>query len=348
MSFRCLPLFFVLAATLPAQSLSTLPASHGATEGTGFTNIPFGRSTPVRVQYAYDAMLFSGPHTITALQFRLDGDAAAAGKVVDCEIRMSTMPVTLVQMSPTFAVNRGSDETVVLPRQLLTLPGANASGTPSTFLPAIPLAVPFTHDPANGGLVIEIVVHGQPPGAYSLDVTYVCDSPESAIGPMSCAQSSGLPLRVESATTQVIWGRPWIARVLDVPAGAPVVLIAGSQESGPWGGFVLPQDLGMFGAAGCYLSIDAASSWFGVAGPDGTLTFPFVLANSPSTIGDWLRYQAAVFDPTANALGLVTSQARKVQVCGWEPVARVWASNVTSSIGTREIGVSAVVQITVQ
>jgi hypothetical protein len=251
-------------------------------------------------------------------------------------------------MDPTFALNRGSDETIVFPRQMLTLPAANATGTPSAFLTAIPLAVPFAHDPANGGLVIEIAVHGQPPGAYSFDLTYVCDSPESAIGPMSCPQSLGLPLRVESATTQVIWGRPWIARVLDAPAGAPVIFFAGSQESGPWGGFVLPQDLGVFGAPGCYLSIDLAASWFGITAPDGTATFPFVLANSPSTIGDWLRYQAVVFDPTANALGLVTSQARKVQVCGWEPVARVWASSVSTTIGTREIGVAAVVQIAVQ
>ena len=345
---RCLAVPFLLVACAAAQSLLPFPASHAATEGTGFTNIPFGRSTPVRVQYAYDAMLFAGPHTITAVQFRLDGGASAASKVVDCEIRMSTLPVPLVQIAPTFASNRGADEVVVLPRQLLTLPAQATTNSPNAFLPAIPLAVPFSHSPANGGLLMEIVVFGQPPGAYSFDVTYVCDSPESDIGPLSCLQSNGLPLGLESATTQVMWGRPWIARVHDAPAGSLTVLIAGSQETGPWNGIVLPQDLAGVGAPGCFLSIDIGGTWLAVAGADGTAQFPFALANSPATIGDWLRYQALVLDPAANSLGLVTSQAKKVQVCGWEPVARVWSTGTTATLGTREIGVGAVMQLTVQ
>lgn len=346
MFFRHLGACSLFAAFAQAQTLLPLPASHAGMEGTSATNVPFGRSTPTRVQYAYDAMLFAGAHNITALQFRLDGGVTAASKVVDCEILMSTLAVPLVNVNAAFAVNRGADQTVVLPRQLLTLPAAAATGSPSAFLAAIPLTTPFVHDPANGGLLIEIVVHGQPPGAYSIDLTYVCDSPESGVGPASCPQSGGLPLRVESATTQVIWGRPWVARTLDAPAGAPIILISGSQESGPWNGANLPQDLGAIGAPGCFLSLDIASSWFGVTATDGTATFPFVLANSPATIGDWIKYQALVFDPTANPLGLVTSQARKVQVCGWEPVARVWSSGVTATLGTREIGVGAVLQLT--
>ena len=33
--------------------------------------------------------------------------------------------------------------------------------------------------------MVEIVVFAQPPGSYSLDATYVCDSPEAAFGPMT-------------------------------------------------------------------------------------------------------------------------------------------------------------------
>jgi len=348
MSVRLIVLSSVLAAGAVAQTPLPVPSSHAAMEGTGFTNVPFGRSTPVRVQYAYDAMLFQGPHTITGVQFRLDGGSSAGTKTVDVEIRMSTLAVPLVQIAPSFASNRGADETVVLPRQLLTLPAQAAGNSPSAFLPAIPFAVPFAHDPANGGLLMEIVVFGQPPGTYTFDVTYVCDSPTTLVGPASCPQSNGQPLVVESATTQVIWGRPWVARILDAPADALVVLVAGSQESGPWSGLVLPQDLAGAGAPGCFLSIDIGGSWIAVAAPDGTAQFPFVLANSPATIGDWLRFQALVYDPLANPLGFVTSQAKKVQVCGWEPVARVWASGTSATIGTREIGVSAVVQFTVQ
>ena len=104
-------------------------------------------------------------------------------------------------------------------------------------------------------------MYGQPPGAYPLDVTFACDSPEVLVGPGSCLQPSSLPLRVESATTQVIWGRPWIARTLDAVPGSFCLLVLGSMDSGPWGGFLLPQDLTGFGGPGCYLSIDVLGSW---------------------------------------------------------------------------------------
>jgi len=317
-------------------------------EGTTFTNVPFGRSTPTRVQYVYDAMLFSGPVTITELQFRLDGGATAPSKVVDCEILMSTLPSPLVGLSTNFAQNRGADEAAVVPRQLLTLPAQAVGAMPNGFLAPITLTTPFTYDPAQGGLVLEIVIYGQPPGSYALDATFVCNSPLIPIGPTSCAQSSGLELGVESATTQVLWGRPWVARAFDAVPGNLVVLALGTQESGTYAGMTLPQDLGILGAAGCFLSIDAAAVYSDVAAADGTVTFPFFIPNNPLVLGEWIRFQAGTFDAAANALGLVTSQAQKVQVCGWEPVARVWSNGVSLADGTLETGVAAVVQLTVQ
>ena len=41
-------------------------------------------------------------------------------------------------------------------------------------------------------------------------------------------------------------------------------------------------------------------------------------------------------------------QPAKVIVCGWESVARTWATSVSATNGTREIGVAPVIQITVQ
>ena len=339
---------FLLAVTVAAQTQIIVPASHTAQEGSSTTNVPFGRSTPTRVQNAYDPLLFSGPVTITGLQMRVDGGATTASKIVDCEIRMSTMPGGVLMLNALFASNRGLDETVVLPQQLLTLPAHTTAAVPNPFLPAIPLAVPFAYNPAFGTLLVEIIIHGQPPGAYPLDVTYVCDSPEVAVGPAACPQPGGSPLRVESATTQVMWGRPWVARVLDAPPGALVMLGLGTIESGPWSGFVLPQDLAGLGAPGCYMSIDLVASFFSVAAGDGSAVFPFVIANDPAAIGFWIRFQGGAFNAAANALGIVTSQARKVRVCGWEPVGRVWASGLATTIGTREIGVGPVARLTVQ
>jgi hypothetical protein len=96
------------------------------------------------------------------------------------------------------------------------------------------------------------------------------------------------------------------------------------------------------------VSIDAAAVYYDIAPPDGSVTFPFFIPNNPNVLGEWLRFQAATFDAAANALGLVTSQAQKVQVCGWEPVGRVWSNGITLASGTREMGVAAVIQVTVQ
>lgn len=331
-----------------AQTTLVLPASHLAREGSSSTNVPFGRSSAVRVQQIYDGRLFAGPVVITQLALRLDGGTTAAQKQVDVEMHMSTLPMHLVDFSADFAQNRGLDETVVLARQMLTLPAMTTAATPSPFLANITLDVPFAYDPALGPLELEILVHGQPPGAYSLDATYVCDSPEAVVGPLACGQPGANPLRVEAATTQVIWGRPWVVRVLDALPGAMTVLVLGTKESGPWGGFVLPQDLGVFGAPGCYLSIDLAAVFLQAALGDGSATYTFVIPNNPALVGLWLRYQAGAFNANANAVGFVTSQAKKSELCGWEPVGRVWASGLTATVGTREIGVAPVVQITAQ
>lgn len=336
-----------LCAAPVAQNLLPLPPSHAASEGTASTNVPFGRSTPVRVQYAYDGSLFAGPVTITSIAFRLDGGATAAPKVVDCELRCSTMPAALVAMSVDFASNRGADEAVVLPRQLLTLPAHAAAATPSPFLPPVPFAAPFAYDPQQGPLLLEIVVYGQPPGAYSLDVTYVCSSPDLPFGPGACVGSTGLPLRVQSASDQVLWGRPWTAQVQDALPGTFVALLLGSSEVA-WSGVPLPIDLAFLGSPGCFLSTDAWLLVVALADVAGNADFPFAVPNSPTWLGEWIRFQGVALDPAASAGGLVSSQAQKVQVCGWEPVARLWAGGVGTALGVRELGVGAVVRLGTQ
>ena len=334
----------VSEAPLAAQGL-VLPGSHGGVEGTTATSVPFGRSTPTRVQCVYDSSLFPAAGQISSIAWRLDGGVSAAAKLVDCEIRMSTGLQTLVHTSALFSANRGVDEAVVLPRQIVQLASQSIGTTPTPFLPPIPLTTAFAYDPAQGPLVVEIVVFGQPPGSYSLDATFVCSSPEIAVGPAACTPPFGQPLRCASATTQLLWGRPWLAQVLDAAPGSLVTMVLGTRDSGAWNGFVLPQDLASLGAPGCYLSIDMGAAFFGTALGDGSATFTFAIPNQPSALGAWLYYQAGAVTPGANALGLITSQAKRVQVCGFEPVARVWSSGITSLVGVREMGTAPVIEV---
>jgi hypothetical protein len=51
-------------------------------------------------------------------------------------------------------------------------------------------------------------------------------------------------------------------------------------------------------------------------------------------------------DAKANALGLVSSHAARILVCGWEPVSRVFANGLSVTTGFRELGVAPVMQLT--
>lgn len=338
-------LLFVGAAA--AQAGWVAPGSHAASEGSASTDVPFGRSTPTRVQFVYGARLFQGPMRITGVQLRLDAGAAAGGKRVECAVKLSTCPLPLLALSAQFARNRGEDEQQVLSRQSLALPAQRNASSPRAFLPPIRFQSPFAYDPQAGALVMEVVVYGQHPGAFDLDATYACTSPVRPVGPPSCRHSNGGLLRVASVPGGVQWGRPWGVRVSGADPGDVVLLAIGSRESGAWAGLQLPQDLAVAGASGCFVSIDVGASFFGAASSDGSLTFPFVIPDNPQLLRKWLRFQATVMDPAANSLGLVTSQAQKVQICGREPVGRVWSDDLSSPRGAVALGVAAVARFLV-
>ncbi|MHC4077611.1 MAG: hypothetical protein ACYST0_04110, partial [Planctomycetota bacterium] len=56
--------------------------------------------------------------------------------------------------------------------------------------------------------------------------------------------------------------------------------------------------------------------------------------------------QGVAQDAKANALGLVSSHAARILVCGWEPVSRVFANGLSVTTGFRELGVAPVMQLT--
>ena len=93
-----------LAAPIFAQSTYVLPRTFATKEGTGFTNLPFGRSVPLRVQMAYGATLFSGSRTIQGVGFRPEPNSARSAKVIDLEVHVGTLAGDVVAIRPTRAV----------------------------------------------------------------------------------------------------------------------------------------------------------------------------------------------------------------------------------------------------
>ncbi|MEZ5963419.1 MAG: hypothetical protein R3F56_06185 [Planctomycetota bacterium] len=331
-----------------AQTLVVLPPSHAAREATSATNVPFGRSTPVRCQMGYDGVLVPRAGTVDRVAWRLDGGQTTAGKQVDMSLHASTGPRNVLTLQVTFALNVGSDDREVVARRLLSLPPLTSGQTPNPFHAQVPFDAPFAYDPRLGVLLLDATVFAQPPGDFGLDLTYVCDSPVVRYGPPGCGPQGGAPLLVDAATTQVMWGQPFHLLVSSARPGSVAGVFLGSLEQGSWGGITLPLDLTPIGASGCHLSIDTLLSAYTVADPAGTATFPFALPARPDLLGQTIRFQGIDFDPSLNALGIVTSQPGKVTVCGWERVGRVWASGTTATSGVREIGVAPPVEVRLQ
>jgi hypothetical protein len=336
-------LFFAGAAA--AQTTFVLPPSHAAREGSSFTNVPLGRSTAMRTQLAYDGALFPRAGLIESLALRVDGGQTAAAKQVEIGVRACTGPISVLALQATFAQNVGADDREVFARRVLALPAHTSPQTPNPFTVLIPFDVPFPYDPRNGAVVFDVTVFDQPPGAYPLDLTYVCDSPLQRYGPAGCGPAGALPLQVNAMTTQIMWGQTFDLAVNQARPNSVAGLFLGSIEQGSWAGITLPFDLGVAGAPGCHLSIDMLFTTFARANASGIATFPFTIPGRPELVGTMIRFQGFDVDPAANALGVTTSQPGKVTVCGWERVGRVWASGLAATVGTREVGLAPPVAI---
>lgn len=344
-----IPLAFAFSLSIgAAQTSVVLPPSHAVLEGTSATNVPFGRSTPVRCQMAYDGTLFPRAGSLDRLAWRLDGGGTTLGKQVELVVRATTGPANVLTMQATFALNLGADARDVLTRRVLSLPPLTTAQTPSPFHAQIPFDAPFPYDPRLGVLLFDVTVFSQPPGDFALDLTYVCDSPLQRYGPPGCGANGAAPLVVDAATTQVMWGHPLDLRVSAALPGSVAGVLVGSIEQGQWAGITLPFALAAIGAPGCHLSIDMLVGVYAPTDLSGSARFPFSVPARPDLLGATIRFQGMNYAPSLNALGIVTSQPGKVSVCGWERVARVWAAGTTSTSGAREIGIAPPIEVTVR
>jgi hypothetical protein len=339
---------FSLAAAGVVSQQIVLPPALAGVAGSGSTHVPFGRSTAMRLQAAYDPILFTGPVVVGGVALRADEGETSAQKTVDVELRMSSSGSGVTRLQETFATNRGGDETVVVARKLIDLPAISQTQAPQPFSPPIAFDRPFAYAPAGGSLVLEVAVFGQTPGGYALDTTFLCDSPTMRYGPPGCGPAGGSVLSVDCLTSSVTWGRSVAFAVRDARPGAVTGMLFGTLETGQWNGVAIPSGLAAYGAPGCSLSIDPAVTSSTVADPLGVATYGFFVPSDPRLKGAVLRFQGVALDPSANALGVVTSQPAKVEVCGFEAVGRVFAAGLAAPAGLREIGVAPILELQVR
>jgi PEP-CTERM motif len=116
---------------------------------------PFGCAYDGEYQQVYTASAFSGPITITNLEFfnTFANSGATSMNSGTWTIYLSTTSADWNSLSPTFSSNIGADNTMVFSGNL---------SQPWTFPDTlhINLTTPFTYTPGSGNLLMDVVVSG--------------------------------------------------------------------------------------------------------------------------------------------------------------------------------------------
>ena len=134
-----------------------------------------------------------------------------------------------------------------------------------------------------------------------------------ALGFLGAGCPGTLPRSSIDATSQPIIGQTMTVTVDQLPQNLAVLVLGTSSTTSPFG--PLPLDLAPIGAPGCFarVSPDVLPT---LTGTNNVATFSLPIANSPVFAGFVFHMQALVFDPPANAFGLVVSDAVTAVVGG--------------------------------
>ncbi len=171
-------LALLVLTVLPAASASAVtivaPNGNAAVEGNDANSFPFNNFEG-RYQQAYGADQFdNGLLSITEIAFRTDAGAAAQdwASLLTFTVSLSTSVNPVGSLSTVFADNIGLDETLVFTAAGEVYNGTNAGAPgPNAFDLILTLDTPFLYDPANGDLLLEVLMETNtnvlPAGGFS-------------------------------------------------------------------------------------------------------------------------------------------------------------------------------------
>jgi PEP-CTERM motif len=144
---------FILAVAAASISVPASAATLVIGAGTGGNCFPFGCSGPSSGNYqqVYNKTGFSGPITITAVQFARDTTLGAGpANLGNYTLSVSTTAAAVDALSPVYAANIGGNNTQVFN-------GTLASSYDGTLL-TLTFSTPFIYNPAGGNLLLDFVI----------------------------------------------------------------------------------------------------------------------------------------------------------------------------------------------
>lgn len=326
----------VLAASAAAQTSRVLPDDSLENVWAGNNGTGVGYATQNGISQNLYIAPFSVGSSVQGVGFRRTATTVDFPSfTIDFEISLSSTPADLATLSSTFANNRGSDHTAVLPRQMINIPARAANSAPSSFF-TLP-TTPWTF--AGPNLLIECKSYGTGNvTAWRMDRCFERTTVGEAINwGQSCstatvASTGGTPAYVGGSTVTLT--------LAGAAATQPAIALLGFDLNRAFGALPLPYDLGTLGMTGCTLLVDPLAQLATATDGAGAASVALPIPSAGATgLGFGLQWLYA--DPAAsNPLGLVTTTARLVRVgpliC---PNRYVWdLSNVNAVTGSLQAG----------
>ncbi|MBM4062030.1 MAG: hypothetical protein FJ265_13180 [Planctomycetes bacterium] len=349
---RLLPPIILLACagSLLAQTSLTLPAEYGPAWGRGSSSALGGNST--RTQ-----MIFVQPFPLNTVVFGvgLRPTAATADRpsfTADLEVLMSSTAATPGALSTTFANNVGSDETIVLPRQIVTIPAMRANRSTGQFA-MLQFPTPFVFGTNNNpNVCFELRVYGRSAGAtWSTDRAFASVSGRAATAGIGCGTAT-----ISSTSTggSYVSGATVSVTLANATTNALAILLPTFDQKEFSPGVLLPFSLQPFGAAsGCDVLVNPQLGTLAyLTDATGAAANAFTVPAGFGRFGigwQWVYY----VPPTAgNTLGFATTASRATWI-GPEVVVPnaqyVWdLSNVNAVTGNATTDSVPVVQFLIQ
>jgi len=203
-------LFFAIipwATLLYSSTYITVPNGFYNVEGNSFSDLTFGKLTPVRYQQIFAASQFSqlppGGSFISVITFRADCSSADTVGIPNLQINLSTSLKAPDQLSMVFADNIGPDETMVFGPEPFSTPPYCGTNCPCTFIHSRYLALesPFLYNPANGNLLMELRISAMNYGGRKLDAQDTTNDSVSCIASFSLQDTTATVMRTAGVIT---------------------------------------------------------------------------------------------------------------------------------------------------
>lgn len=325
-----------LAAAVHGQSARVLPAGHYDNVFAGNNGTGTGYATQNGISQNLYIAPFAVGTIVQGVGFRRTATTVDFASInIDFELTLSSTVADLTTLSATFANNPGADATVVLPRQVVSIPVRAANSSPTDWV-----TLPTTPWPFGGpNFLVQCASYGSG-GVNPWRMDRCFERPtvgEAITWGTACSSAT---VGSTSPSPAYMPGGTFDITLSGAAPGQPAFALLGFDLAHLYGAFPLPLDLSPLGMTGCTLLVDAAATLATAtnAGGGASITVPIP---SQGVTGIGLGIQWFYADPAAsNPLRVLSTVGRLVHFGPLLCANRyVWSlTNVNATTGSLQAG----------